>query len=134
MKRFVLLFSVLAFSTLLPCTATADFKRTKVAVLDFQLKGKGYDTPDMGKIVSEWLITSLVKDGRFEVVDRGLLKKNLWRKESWHDRIHGQVLCRKIWGVTRGKGYNFGVCNEISGFYSGQCQDHRCRKRFDNNC
>jgi TolB-like protein len=80
MKRFVLLFSVLAFSTLLPCTATADFKRTKVAVLDFQLKGKGYDTPDMGKIVSEWLITSLVKDGRFEVVDRGLLKKTFGEK------------------------------------------------------
>jgi TolB-like protein len=80
MKRFVLLFSVIAFSTLLPCTAPADFKRTKVAVLDFQLKGKGYDTPDMGKIVAEWLITSLVKDGRFEVVDRGLLKRTLGEK------------------------------------------------------
>lgn len=77
MKKFMLLFSVLAFSVLLPCSATADFKRTKIAVLDFQLKGKKYDTADMGKIVAEWLITALVKDGRFEVVDRGLLTKAL---------------------------------------------------------
>jgi len=77
MKKFMLLFSVLAFSVLLPCSATADFKRTKVAVLDFQLKGKKHDTADMDKIVAEWLITALVKDGRFEVVDRGLLKKAL---------------------------------------------------------
>ncbi len=77
MKKFVLLFSVLVFSVLLPCSATADFKRTKVAVLDFQLKGKEHDTADINKIVSEWLITALVKDGRFEVVDRGLLKKAL---------------------------------------------------------
>jgi TolB-like protein len=57
--------------------ATADFKKTKIAVLDFQLQGQGFETQDMGKIVSEWLITSFVKDGRFDVIERSLLEKIL---------------------------------------------------------
>jgi TolB-like protein len=55
--------------------AVAEFKKTKIAVLDFQLQGKGFDTADMGKIVAEWLITALVKEGRFEVIERRLLEK-----------------------------------------------------------
>jgi TolB-like protein len=75
MKRLMLWFSVLVFSALIPCTSTADFEKTKVAVLDFQLQGQGYETTDMGKIVAEWLITALVKEGRFEVIERRLLAK-----------------------------------------------------------
>ena len=75
MKKWILLIPIIVFSTLLPCKATTDFKKIKVAVLDFQLQGEGYDTQDMGKIVSEWLITALVKEGRFEVVERRLLEQ-----------------------------------------------------------
>jgi TolB-like protein len=57
--------------------AQADFKKIKIAVLDFQLQGKGFETEDMGQIVSEWLITAFVKEGRFEVVERRLLNKLL---------------------------------------------------------
>lgn len=77
MKNLVLFFSVFVFLALTPCTATADFKKTKVAVLDFQLQGTGYETEDMGKIVAEWLITALVKEGRFDVIERRLLEKIL---------------------------------------------------------
>lgn len=59
----------------LPQPARSDFKKTKVAVLDFELQGKGFETKDMGAIVSEWLITALVKKGRFDVIERNLLKK-----------------------------------------------------------
>jgi len=55
----------------------ADFQKTKIAVLDFQLQGENFPTEDMGKIVAEWLITALVQEGRFEVVERRLLKKVL---------------------------------------------------------
>lgn len=96
MKKFMLLFSVLVYSVLLPCSATADFKRTKVAVLDFQLKGKEHDTADMGKIVAEWLITALVKDGRFEVVDRGLLKKALEEKNLDVDGLDHKTSVKKL--------------------------------------
>nr|CBX31829.1 hypothetical protein N47_N26540 [uncultured Desulfobacterium sp.] len=56
---------------------SADFRKTKIAVLDFQLQGEGFETKDMGVIVAEWFITALVKAGRFEVIERGLLKKLL---------------------------------------------------------
>src|SRR5512146_2108171 len=56
--------------------ASAEFKKTKIAVLDFQLQGGRQDN-DMGKIVAEWLITALVKEGRFDVIERRLLEKVL---------------------------------------------------------
>ena len=58
-------------------TASADFKKNKIAVLDFQMQGKQYQNTDMGAIVAEWLITALVKEGRFDVVERRLLQKVL---------------------------------------------------------
>ncbi len=53
----------------------ADFQKNKIAVLDFNLQGNNFETKDMGKIVAEWFITALVKEGRFEVVERGMLQK-----------------------------------------------------------
>lgn len=78
MKRLLILplVFILAFTTLTG-TASAQYKKAKIAVLDFQLQGEGYETQDMGKIVSEWLITAFVKDGRFDVVERRLLEKIL---------------------------------------------------------
>jgi len=57
--------------------AAADFKKTKIAVLDFQMQGEQTETKDMGKIVAEWLITGLVETGRFDVIERRLLEKIL---------------------------------------------------------
>ena len=68
---------MVGFSILVVCTARADFKKTRLAVLDFQLQGQGFETSDMGKIVSEWLITAFVQNGRFDVIERGLLNKIL---------------------------------------------------------
>ena len=51
----------------------ADYEKIKIAVLPFNLQGENFETEDMGMIVSEWLITAFVKDGRFEVVERKLL-------------------------------------------------------------
>ena len=53
----------------------AEFKKTKIAVLDFELRGDNFKTKDMGGIVAEWFTTALVQDGRFQVVERALLKK-----------------------------------------------------------
>jgi len=57
--------------------AHAQFKKTKIAVLDFQMQGEQTSSKDMGKIVSEWLITGLVETGRFDVIERRLLEKLL---------------------------------------------------------
>jgi len=77
MKRLLALILFFFVSTLMSNSTWADFRKTKIAVLDFELQGKGYETPDMGKIVAEWLITSLVREGRFEVLERRLLQKIL---------------------------------------------------------
>jgi TolB-like protein len=59
----------------MPWAVRADFEPVRVAVLDFDLKGEGYETEDMGSIVAEWFVTAFVREGRFGVVERGLLKK-----------------------------------------------------------
>lgn len=67
----------LSLLLLIVCCSVAfgDFKKTKIAVLDFELRGDSFKTKDLGGIVAEWFTTTLVKDGRFEVVERALLQK-----------------------------------------------------------
>ncbi len=79
MKRLIiLLLTVLILPLLLQnVSSAADFRKAKIAVLDFQLQGEGFETKDMGVIVAEWFITALVKAGRFEVIERGLIQKLL---------------------------------------------------------
>ena len=106
MQRYILssfgLFLSIAFLFVNP--ASAEFKKTKIAVLDFQLQGGNHDSQDMGKIVAEWLITALVKEGRFDVIERRLLEKVLEEQkigvsglvdESSASRL-GKVLGAKI--------------------------------------
>ena len=75
-KSFLILF-LTCLALVLPCGVQAEFKRTKIAVLDFQLQGGRNQTEDIGKIVAEWLITALVKEGRFDVIERRLLNRVL---------------------------------------------------------
>ena len=77
MKKLFKVFLTVILSALISHTAMADFKKTKIAVLDFQTQGEKFETDDMGKIVAEWLITDLVKEGRFDVIERRLLEKIL---------------------------------------------------------
>ncbi len=58
-----------------PHVGFAEFQKTKIAVLDFELRGDSFKTKGMGGIVAEWFTTTLVQDGRFEVVERALLQK-----------------------------------------------------------
>lgn len=77
MKKMIVLMTLILLVNLSVSPAAAEFKKTKIAVLDFQMQGKKYQNTDMGAIVAEWLITALVKEGRFDVVERRLLKKVL---------------------------------------------------------
>ena len=74
---FFAFFFVLTHLALSSLPAHADFKKTKIAVMDFQMQGEQGETKDMGKIVAEWLITGLVETGRFDVIERRLLEKIL---------------------------------------------------------
>jgi TolB-like protein len=56
--------------------SSTDFRKIKVAVLDFQQNGV-FETNDIGKIVAEWFTTALVESGRFEIIERRLLQQIL---------------------------------------------------------
>jgi TolB-like protein len=77
MKKIITISCLIMFAVSITTAGAADFQKTKIAVLDFQMQGKKYQNTDMGSIVAEWLITALVKEGRFEVVERRLLQKIL---------------------------------------------------------
>jgi WD40 repeat protein/TolB-like protein len=74
MLQRVLLFTIGALILCLPNSAQADFRKIKVAVLDFQQNGK-FETPDVGKMVAEWFTTALVETGRFDIIERRLLQQ-----------------------------------------------------------
>jgi len=77
-QPYIIIILIITILSLGPwTTAQAEFKKTKIAVLDFQLQGEQSGSKDMGKIVSEWLITGLVETGRFDVIERRLLEKIL---------------------------------------------------------
>lgn len=75
MGRFSFVLCMAVFSFFCSSSAFANFEKTKIAVLDFELHGNQFTTAEMGSIVSEWFVTSLVKDGRFDVVERAMLAK-----------------------------------------------------------
>jgi len=96
MKRYIAFLILLTFFISIPLAANADYKRTKIAVLDFDLKGSGFETEDMGAIVAEWFITAFVKEGRFDVVERGLLKKILYEQKLGMSGILDETTATKI--------------------------------------
>jgi len=96
MKRYIAFLIVLTFFISIPLAANADFKRTKIAVLDFDLKGSGFETEDMGAIVAEWFITAFVKEGRFDVVERGLLRKILDEQKLGMSGVIDETTATKI--------------------------------------
>jgi TolB-like protein len=96
MKRYIAFLILLTFFISIPLAANADFKKTKIAVLDFDLKGSGFETEDMGAIVAEWFITAFVKEGRFDVVERGLLKKILYEQKLGMSGILDETTATKI--------------------------------------
>lgn len=67
---------ILVSLTAASSVSAAEYRKTKVAVLDFQQQG-GFANQDVGKIVAEWFTTSLVETGRFEVIERRLMQQVL---------------------------------------------------------
>lgn len=67
--------SLLIATSFFATPVLADFQRTKIAVLDFAMIGEKLEPEGIGTILSEYFITSIVKSGRFEVVERAMLQK-----------------------------------------------------------
>lgn len=84
------------FVFLIPPHAYGEFQRTKLAVLNFKVIGRKCDNPALGEVVSEWFITSIVKTGRFEVVERNQLNKILQEQKLGLTGIIDQKTASKI--------------------------------------
>lgn len=95
--------SILFILVILPSPSSAEFKKTKIAVLDFQLQGGRHDSNDMGKIVAEWLITALVKEGRFDVIERRLLEKVLQEQKMHASGLVDESSASKLGKVLGAK-------------------------------
>ena len=92
---------ILLLSFFLPLTvphdSCADAKKTRLAVVDFEQKGEQeFRGKQVGEIVAEWLITSLVRTGRFDVVERSQLQKILKEQELGLSGMINQETAAKV--------------------------------------
>lgn len=75
LHTFYIFGCLLIMASIFSTPVLADFQRTKIAVLDFAMVGEKLEPEGIGTILSEYFITSIVKSGRFEVVERAMLQK-----------------------------------------------------------
>ena len=92
MKRWsvVILFSIMI--VLMFQTVWAGFQKTKIAVLDFKVLGKGHADAEVGHAVADRLITALEKDGRFEIVEPRMIEKALREQQLVLDKKEHRVI------------------------------------------
>ena len=111
MKIRKLLLILVAVLSIAAGTARADFVKTKLAVLDFQLQGHGHQTEDMGKIVAEWLVTAFVNEGRFAVIERSCWKRSCWSR-TWSCQACSIKTALFSWAKSWGQSHYFRLRDE----------------------
>ncbi|MDH4267293.1 MAG: CsgG/HfaB family protein, partial [Deltaproteobacteria bacterium] len=90
----ILLAFYLSLTIPLQCWGAA---KTRVAVIDFEQKGEQeFRGRQVGEIVAEWLITSLVRTGRFDVVERAQLQKILKEQQMGMSGMISQETASKV--------------------------------------
>jgi len=92
MKRWivVILFSIMF--VLMFQEVWAGLQKTKIAVLDFKVLGKGLTDIDVGYVFTNQLISALEKDGRFEIVEPGLIKKVIREQQLVLDKKEHRLI------------------------------------------
>lgn len=92
MKRWivVMLFSIII--VLMFQAGWAGLQKTKIAVLDFKVLGKGHSDTEVGNVFTNQLISALEKDGRFEIVEPGLIKKVIREQQLVLDKKEHRLI------------------------------------------
>ena len=92
MKRWmgVFLFSIMI--VLLFQEVWAGSQKTKIAVLDFQILGKGHADNEVGHVIANQLIDALEKDWRFEIVEPGLIKQVIREQQLVLDKKEHRLI------------------------------------------
>jgi TolB-like protein len=92
MKRYVALLLIFVSALLISTTVCAGFQKTKIAVLDFEVLGKGTADTEVGYVFTNKLIGALEKDGRFEIVEPGLIKKIIREQQLVLDKKEHRLI------------------------------------------
>jgi len=92
MKRriVIILFSIMF--VLMFQAVCAGFQKTKIAVLDFKVLGKGHANTEVGHVVANQLIDALEKDGRFEIVEPELIQKVIREQQLVLDKKEHRLI------------------------------------------
>ena len=92
-----MLMLALCLSLAVPLDSYANGKKTRLAVIDFEQKGEQeFRGRQVGEIVAEWMITSLVRTGRFDVVERAQLQKILKEQQLGMTGMINQETAAKV--------------------------------------
>jgi TolB-like protein len=73
-------------------TGWAGLQKTKIAVLDFKVLGKGNADAEVGNVFTNQLISALEQDGRFEIVDPELIKKVIREQQLGLDKKEHRLI------------------------------------------
>ena len=92
MKRWNVVALISIMTILISSTVWAGFHKTKIAVLDFKVLGKGHADVEVGHAVADRLITALEKDGRFEIVEPGLIEKIIREQQLVLDKKEHRLI------------------------------------------
>ncbi len=92
MKRYCVLILIFVSTLLISTTVWAGFQKTKIAVLDFKVLGKGHADAEVGHAVADRLVTALEKDGRFEIVEPGLIDKIIREQQLVLDKKEHRLI------------------------------------------
>jgi len=92
MKRYFVLILIFVLTLLISTTVWAGFQKTKIAVLDFKVLGKGHTDVEVGNAVANQLIGALENDGRFEIVEPGLIEKVIREQELVLDKKEHRLI------------------------------------------
>ena len=89
----------------------------RIAIADFETMGGDLGFKDVGSIVAEWLITSFVQSGRYEVVERSLSYRRSWKSRSWLFPAWWRKKARSNWQGLRSEGHHLGDLDQDEGHH-----------------
>jgi len=92
MKRWIVLIFFSIMFVLMFQEVWAGLQKTKIAVLDFKVLGKGHADNEVGHVVANHLIGALEKDGRFEIVEPGLIEKVIQEQQLILDKKEHRLI------------------------------------------
>ncbi|MBT8351385.1 MAG: CsgG/HfaB family protein [Deltaproteobacteria bacterium] len=84
---------LISVSILLITTAAwAGFQKTKIAVLDFEVLGKGQAETEVGDVFANRLLSNLEKDWRFEIVEPGSIERVIKEQQLGLDKKEHRLI------------------------------------------